>query len=740
MEEKPTPPQTPPEQLTVLDYFKALIAPWRGSLPVVPPLQEEDVPTVEPTAMAASPVADAALDRQDSARPALDVAALPWRTGLTILFVLAGQRALMPPGRNWSIGLIMFVIGIGFGLYAWWNGELTLNAPQPILHKADTLLAKSVPLLVGAALSLFAFILFGGNRFNDLGVILWVAGLWLVIAALWQREGQQPGFVKTKRWLDLIRQGEWHLRITRGMIWVALAFGISVFFRFYQLGAVVPEMVSDHAEKLLDVADILGGEYQIYFPRNTGREGLQMYMIAAVAKIFGTGISFMSMKIGTALAGVLTLPYVYLLGKEVGGRRVGLLAMFLMGVAIWPNALARVALRFILYPAFVAPVLYYLLRGLRRNSRNDFILGGLFLGVGLHGYTPFRIVPLLVVVAVVLYAAHHWQAKEQRRQMVVWVLLLAFISLIVFLPLLRYWLEEPDIFAFRAFSRLGGAERDLPGPIWQIFLQNVWNALKMINWDSGQIWVTMLTHYPAVDIVSGAFFILGAVLLLVRYVRRRHWQDLFLLLAIPILMLPSILSLAFPDENPAPNRASGAMIVVFLIAALAIDAVIRAVRLRFDARRGRVFSIGLGLFLLAWVAMLNFDLTFNKYRAQYTAGAWNTAEMGAVIAEFANTVGDPDSAWVVAFPHWVDNRLVGINAGFPEKNYAIWPAELVNTLSLPGPKLFLFKTEDQEAIATLLALYPNGEASLYRSEQPNKDFMLYFVPSGAVDLAPDVTE
>ena len=29
------------------------------------------------------------------------------------------------------------------------------------------------------------------------------------------------------------------------------------------------------------------------------------------------------------------------------------------------------------------------------------------------------------------------------------------------------------------------------------------------------------------------------------------------LLSIPLLMLPSILSLAFPDENPALNRAAG---------------------------------------------------------------------------------------------------------------------------------------------------------------------------------------
>jgi len=40
------------------------------------------------------------------------------------------------------------------------------------------------------------------------------------------------------------------------------------------------------------------------------------------------------------------------------------------------------------------------------------------------------------------------------------------------------------------------------------------------------------------------------VLVIVRYIRKRDWVDLFLLVSIPLLMMPSILSLAFPEENP----------------------------------------------------------------------------------------------------------------------------------------------------------------------------------------------
>ena len=47
----------------------------------------------------------------------------------------------------------------------------------------------------------------------------------------------------------------------------------------------------------------------------------------------------------TVLAGLLTLPCLVLLGREVGGLRVGLLAAFFAGVGSWPNIISRLGLR-----------------------------------------------------------------------------------------------------------------------------------------------------------------------------------------------------------------------------------------------------------------------------------------------------------------------------------------------------------------------------------------------------------
>jgi hypothetical protein len=165
------------------------------------------------------------------------------------------------------------------------------------------------------------------------------------------------------------------------------------------------------------------------------------------------------------------------------------------------------------------------------------------------------------------------------------------------------------------------------------------------------------------------------------------------------------------------------------MAALALEALLRGIKEIMGEKPGKPAAWVFGIMLVLIAALQNYGLTFNRFKTQYTGNVWNTSELGAIIENFTLTVGDPDSAWVVAFPHWVDTRLVGVNAGFPTKDYAIWPDEIETTLEVPGPKLFLFKPEDSAALEVLQELYPNGASSLHVSDVLYKDFYIYFVPA-----------
>ena len=648
---------------------------------------------------------------------------LGWRGLLALPLILAwmGQIMLEPPDRAPTTAVFCYILAGGTLVALTWRG---MWVGEPIEDRSSATIAEGIRLrwlILGPSLGLLAFLFFLGNRFNLLNLALWLSALGTVIYALWVPD---EGAARLKQAWVKFREGG--LRLSPWQLLVLGVFGLAAFFRFYKLGQVPPEMFSDHAEKLIDVTQVLGGQYRIFFPRNTGREAFQMYLTAGAARLFGTGISFLSLKIGTCLAGLFTLPYIYLLGKEIANRRVGLFAMFLAGAAYWPNVISRVALRFTLYPFFAAPTLYYLIRGLRRRQRNDFILAGVALGLGVHGYSPFRVMPLVVALVLVVFLVHR---PNRERKKTAWQALwiVGLISLLIFLPLLRYALGNYEMFSYRMATRMTGVERAIPGPPLKIFLENMWKSLIMFQWDNGKIWVHSIPGRPALGVISAVLFTLGLVAVAYRYGKQRHWIDLALLLSIPLMMLPSALSLAFPDENPSLNRSGGALIPVFLIASLMLDQLWLSLKKALPPRRGKWLAWSVVVLLLFFSGRANAGLVFQEYKDQFQAKAWNTSELGAVIHEFANTIGSYEQAWVVPYPHWVDTRLVGIHAEGQVVDYALWRDDLPRSKEKPPPKLFLVKPEDEQTMNMLRELYPAGVESVYISDQHSQNFLLYYV-------------
>jgi hypothetical protein len=251
--------------------------------------------------------------------------------------------------------------------------------------------------------------------------------------------------------------------------------------------------------------------------------------------------------------------------------------------------------------------------------------------------------------------------------------------------------------------------------------------MVMFAWSNGDIWPVSIPHRPALDVISAALFYLGLCLIFIRYIRRRNWLDLFIILTIPLLMLPSILSLAFPSENPTLNRTAGALIPVFLVIGLTLDGFLTGIESKLTAPIGRVLVWVAGILLLAWSGFQNYDLVFNQYQANYAQSSWNTSEIGRVINDYTDSIGSEENARVVAFPHWVDTRLVGINAGYPTRDFAIWPDQISETMEDQGPKLFIVKFDDVESKALLQNLYPQGILQHHISDLPNKDFYQFFV-------------
>ncbi|MPZ14265.1 MAG: hypothetical protein GEU73_07545 [Chloroflexi bacterium] len=709
------------------------------------------------------------------------LAGSPYAVDGVLLYALALLlfRAGLPSGKagsNESANTSADRVGESVGAHPQHARPLALFLLKEGLSRLRPWAALRIPtvlLLAGGA-----WVAFGGNQFTLVNVALWLSSLALFLADCWELPvGSASGFVlaavgRTRSVLRIRRpdgpgRHDWVRRrpVPCGSptaLLIALIVLAGALFRFSELDRIPAEMTSDHAEKLLDVWDVLHGDRPIFFVRNTGREAFHFYLAAATVAVLQLPVDHLALKVGTSAFGVFALPWMYLLGKELYNRQVGLMAAALMAVSFWHVAIVRVGLRFPFAPAFAAPVLYFLVRAFKYNRRNDWLLCGLFTGLALHTYTPTRVLPLLLAGLVGLKLLLDWwtvrkgraepgdgdqPALRETSAMNPRFWLNAFLggaaALLVFLPLGRFMVDHPQEFWFRALSRATDAERDLPANWVMTFLDNVKNALLMFNYRGDVVSVNTVPGSPTLDTVSGALFVLGAAYILWRLIRYGDRASIYLLTAVFVLLLPSTTSIAFPDENPSVVRAGGVIPVVFIIAAW--PAVLWAARVRALfahwprlARWGApVAVLPLGLLLLA-AGILSYDWYFVRYDAQYREATWNTREMGSVVRAFVGTGGDLQNVYHVPYPHWADTRNIGIKAGSPTWNNALpldTPAGRERLRELPrdpASKLFLVSPRDEDALRLLDDTFPDGQRRRYASSVDGKDFWVFLAPSSSL--------
>jgi len=563
----------------------------------------------------------------------------------------------------------------------------------------------------------------GNNHFRWYTVLAWIGacGTWFL------------AFTERPRWVQVIQGWRSASGISLHLKWKYLVLlGILVlaaWFRFYRLDELPGEMTIDHPHKLLDIRDVLQGQYRIFFPRNTGRELFQFYYTAALVRL-GLSLGFETLKLGAVLVSLATVGMTYALATELFGSEVGLLAALLLSLSRWDLGISRIGLRYPFASLPMAATGLFLFRSLRTGRRTDALWCGLSLGLGLHGYSSFRVVPGLVVVAVLLKALLDGEGVRQIGRWRFWtnVALILILAVLVFAPLGRYMLDNPAMFWYRVLTRASSLERRLPAHLTMVFLSNVANSLLSFNWRGDIGWVHLVYRLPFLDSISGAFLVLGMGMALWWLVRYRDWRSACLLLGLPVLLLSSSLSLAFSIENPSANRSSVSIPFVFALVGLAPGLLLRVVWGEAN-RLAQMATVACLVLLLGVTGYVNYQSYFVEYAAQFNAQAWNASEFAQVIRGFADTTGSLDQAYIAPWPHFIDGRAVAFELGDWEwYNLMDDLTELEEHPAQPGNKLYLAHADDQESLNRLREMYPQAQVRLHRSAVRDHEFWIVFVP------------
>jgi 4-amino-4-deoxy-L-arabinose transferase-like glycosyltransferase len=344
--------------------------------------------------------------------------------------------------------------------------------------------------------------------------------------------------------------------------WLALA-AVTVLgavLRVVALRSAPPALHFDEAVYGLMARQIGPGFWPVFFPAYTGREPLYMYVMAGVFHLLGS--TDVTLRLTSAMIGIATIPLLYLLGRELYSRRIGLLAAAVMAGNYWHLSLSRNGYPNILIPPVECLAMILLWRGYRDRRPLLMATGGLFVGLALYTYLAARLFP----VTLALFFAYVLLVDGRRLWSRAGGLALALVAaLAVFAPLGLYFARHPHDFYERAsqvlvFESAGG---------WLVWLRimgtNLLRNLAGLFLKGDPRPIFNLPGKPVFTAVMAAFFLLGLAVTLRRLKRPEYG-----LLPIWVLgmCLPAILT---EDVMPQSQRMSGIVPAIFLLAALGLD-------------------------------------------------------------------------------------------------------------------------------------------------------------------------
>jgi hypothetical protein len=611
------------------------------------------------------------------------------------------------------------------------------------------------------------------NTFTPVGVFCWIMSIITLIAALLDRD------LYLGYWTNRVVQGIRDLptatlsfRLSWTVIALIIILIVGAWFRFGNLSAYPVDMTSDHVEKLLDAVKVYEGQRPIFFPNNGGRESFQMYYLAALKSVTGLPFDFNLLKLGTALEGMVMILLAYWMGRAILGEEdrtlgniTGLCMAALVAISYWHTLLSRLGLRIVVTTLIVTIVFIFLARALRYNRRTDWIIAGFVLGAGMYTYQAIRMLPLVVIVGFILALLIRARSRRLWRDYFFNMIALVAVSLIVFVPLGHYMLDNPADFWERTSGRLFGEayvqendqitvvpfdqrwatfQKNLPG-----LFNNFTESALMFNWKGDRSWFHGEPDgIPALDFFAGALFVIGLGIVLVRFWKRRDPVNLLLPISILIMILPSALAIAFTIEVPDFTRGSGAFPMVYLIAAIGLAFLLQLALQYVPSMRVRRMTMGLTIILLVLAAVQNYNSYFVEAMTNYRQSSLPYKQVGQILSGFINSTGAPGNAFMVAYPYWMDHRAIGIESGdyhwnntlaspdnFPDHLFDIIRGNSNSKYELRPDRqmLFFLNQEDDTMKNKLSQLFPGGTLMTIPSYNETRDFKIYVSPPVGCD-------
>lgn len=432
-----------------------------------------------------------------------------------------------------------------------------------------------------------------------------------------------------------------------------VAFGL----RMAAINSIPAGLSHDEAYNGVTAIQTLDGQYRIFYEINKGIEPLIIYIEALAFWAFGIGP--IQLRLVNVMAGMLTIALVYPLTARLFNRRVALLAMAGLSISFWAIFVSRLTLRAVLLPPLLLLTLYLFWRALtthapsthsppNQSTRNPthprliliyFALSGLTAGITMYTYLSSRFVPLIVLTVF----GYFWLRRHITKWHWLGLLLFFIIWAAIFTPLLAYFIEHQESFSRRA-DQVSTLPYLLNGEIGPT-LRNTGRTLGMFTFEGDTTDRYNLNGRPVFDWVNGLLFYFGLGLLLWRLLRsvRQAGPAVLLLSTLFFMLLPDFIT----DDSPHFLRTIGALPIVYIVWAVALDTIIQLVERRLTPGQLRQAKISTPKFITGSLLLILLLLTTIHTGYDYFVRWANSPEArqiyGADIAAVARYLKNSDS-------------------------------------------------------------------------------------------------
>lgn len=428
-----------------------------------------------------------------------------------------------------------------------------------------------------------------------------------------------------------------------------------------------------------------------------------------------TGLRIMS-----AVAGALTVPLLYGLVRQMVDRLTAVIAAALLAAAHHHVHFSRIGLNNIWDGLFVTAVLLTFWQGWQSGRRRWFVISGAVLGFSQYFYGSMRIVPLIILV----WAAVAFVVQNGRlRQLFPEFVLMAYASLIVYLPLALHFVDHPDVFS-APLTRVAifGEWIENEAVIRQttttaVYLTQLERSAAGIFLEPLRMWYT--PHEPLLLPLGAILFVIGLLMSL----RRPSLQVLLLFLVI----VGNVFTMSLTNDVPAAQRYMLVPPMVMVFVALPLG------RLEPYLRQKPAFGRYGPLFITAMVTVILMAINLNFYfftvYEDFVLGGPNTEVATKLAYYLTEQELDELTVHFAGLPRMSFNSHSTLPFLVPQATGRDIDPPLTEPPQEPlsGRNVFVFLPERMDELSLVVQAYPGGAYQEVFDGQQKLLFSLYVV-------------